>query len=94
MHVVELGGGRKKSSDQVDFGVGLIVNKKIGNAVKKGEVIATIHYHKHQKELAEQIADSLIKNDIKILVSIIKDSQKHLFAVALSKAQSGKQSKI
>lgn len=66
MHVVELGGGRKKSSDKVDFGVGLIVKKKIGSLVKKGEVIATIHYHKHQEKLAGIIADSLINKDIKL----------------------------
>ncbi|MBE5812602.1 MAG: pyrimidine-nucleoside phosphorylase [Clostridiales bacterium] len=38
-----LGGGRAKKEDNIDYGVGVIVHKKIGDFVKKDDVIATIH---------------------------------------------------
>jgi len=38
-----LGGGRAKKEDSIDYGVGVIVHKKVGDFVKKDEVIATIH---------------------------------------------------
>jgi pyrimidine-nucleoside phosphorylase len=42
--VIALGGGRKVSSDQVDFGVGFEHPKKIGDAVKSGEPLMVMHY--------------------------------------------------
>src|SRR5207253_10939413 len=38
-----LGGGREKKEDQIDHGVGLEFHKRIGDPVKKGEPLATIH---------------------------------------------------
>ena len=39
---VELGSGRKMLGAQIDFGAGIIVEKKTGNFVEKGEILATI----------------------------------------------------
>ncbi|PYU53865.1 MAG: hypothetical protein DMG56_28365, partial [Acidobacteria bacterium] len=47
-----LGGGREKKEDQIDHGVGLEFHKRIGDRVKKGEPLATIHYNSDAK-LAE-----------------------------------------
>ena len=47
-----LGGGREKKEDAIDPGVGLEFHKRIGDAVKKGEVLVTIHYNADAK-LAE-----------------------------------------
>jgi pyrimidine-nucleoside phosphorylase len=41
--IVELGGGRKKSTDKIDLSVGLSKLKRVGDAVKVGEPIARIH---------------------------------------------------
>ncbi len=41
---VELGAGRKKKEDDVDHAVGITIHKKRGEAVAKGEPLATIHY--------------------------------------------------
>ncbi len=41
MASVELGAGRRKKEDTIDPAAGLILNKKIGDHVKKGETIAT-----------------------------------------------------
>ena len=40
-----LGGGREKKEHQVDPAVGLVLKKKIGDAVKAGENLCTIHYN-------------------------------------------------
>ena len=42
---VILGGGREKKEDTVDPAVGYIVHKKLGDAVKQGEALCTIHYN-------------------------------------------------
>jgi pyrimidine-nucleoside phosphorylase len=40
-----LGGGREKKEDSVDPSVGLVLEKKIGDAVKAGENLCTVHYN-------------------------------------------------
>jgi thymidine phosphorylase len=42
------------------------MNKKIGDKVSKGETLMTIHCHKEQLKLAEEISASVTKHDIKI----------------------------
>ena len=39
-----LGGGRASKEDKIDLGVGIILNKKVGNFVEKGESIFTIFH--------------------------------------------------
>lgn len=38
-----LGAGRNTKEDKIDYSAGIILNKKTGDAVKKGEVIATLY---------------------------------------------------
>lgn len=59
LHCVELGGGRRVSSDQIDFGVGFIIEKKIGDKVKEGDVLMTIHHNSTQNEIVKQMADEI-----------------------------------
>ena len=40
-----LGGGREKMFDKIDPGVGLVLEKKIGDAVRVGETLCTVHYN-------------------------------------------------
>jgi pyrimidine-nucleoside phosphorylase len=47
-----LGGGREKKEDAIDPGVALEFHKRIGDLVKRGETLATIHYNAEAK-LAE-----------------------------------------
>jgi pyrimidine-nucleoside phosphorylase len=56
-----LGAGRKKADDQVDPTAGIILHYKIGDAVKKGNALATIHYNgaKPIKEVEEMLLDAI-----------------------------------
>ena len=40
---MHLGGGRETAESGIDLAVGVILNKKRGDAVERGESIATIH---------------------------------------------------
>ena len=59
--LIELGGGRKAKTDMIDHAVGFQFEKKIGDHVKKGDVIFKIHHHPNQKEIAEKIQKTFLK---------------------------------
>ena len=54
---MHLGGGRKAKGDTIDLSVGLVLHKKVGDWVEKGESIATIHASAMEK--AQEAAESL-----------------------------------
>ena len=56
---MKLGGGRAKKSDIIDLGVGIVLNKKVGDAVSAGDVLATIHAK--TAENADSAANELIE---------------------------------
>jgi thymidine phosphorylase len=55
--IVELGGGRCKSTDKINAAVGLANLKRVGDRVSKGEVLATIHAD--SVSAAKQVADRI-----------------------------------
>ncbi len=65
-HCVRLGGGRQKTGDKIDFAVGFVMNKKIGDKVAKGEPLMTIHCHDSQLAIAKSIGEQVIKKDITV----------------------------
>ncbi len=81
LHCVKLGGGRMKAEDKIDFGVGIVLNKKIGDVVKKGEPLLTLYCNENQMKIAEEISASILKTDIVIAKTkpvkkkLIKDIQ-------------------
>lgn len=56
-----LGGGRLTKEDIIDYTVGIVVHKKIADAVKKGDILATIYANDEKKFEA---ALNYIKNSI------------------------------
>ena len=63
---VILGGGRERKEDSVDPAVGIVLHKKVGDAVSAGEPLATIYYNAETRaararqvlEASYEIADS------------------------------------
>jgi pyrimidine-nucleoside phosphorylase len=60
---VILGGGREKKEDSVDPAVGMVLHKKVGDPVKAGEVLCTIH---HNSESRAARAKKLIEESYRI----------------------------
>ena len=40
---MKLGGGRRTKEDIIDYSVGIVLNKKVGDEIKAGDVLATVH---------------------------------------------------
>ncbi len=67
---VILGGGRERKEDSIDPAVGIVLHKKVGDAVSSGEALATIYYNAEApavraRQLLEesyQIADSPVRD--------------------------------
>ena len=79
MNALELGAGRKTKKDKIDPAAGIIFNPKIGDRVKKGDVIAELFTDKEDvvENVASQVYDALtfsIKkvNSTKLIKKIIK----------------------
>ena len=51
---MELGGGREKLDDVIDMSAGIILNKKIGDEVKEGELLATLFTNKENYEKVKE----------------------------------------
>ena len=54
MTSVELGAGRAKKGDPIDYAVGLIVHRKVGDQVRAGESLFTVHANDEAKLAAAE----------------------------------------
>mgnify|MGYP003305058989 FL=1 len=65
---VSLGAGRIKKEDNIDKAVGIILNKKIADEVKVGDVLGFIHANDEQKgkEAVEQLKDTYKISEMKV----------------------------
>ena len=43
---MDLGAGRKSLDDIIDYGAGIIINKNIGDYIKKGDILMTLYTNK------------------------------------------------
>jgi pyrimidine-nucleoside phosphorylase len=93
LHCVELGGGRKKASDKIDFSVGLYLHKKVNDQVKKGESLVTIYCHESQAAIATRIADSIINHDFKFAATKNRAKKKLIIQTSTSFAKKAKSKK-
>jgi pyrimidine-nucleoside phosphorylase len=72
-----LGAGRQKITDSIDPAVGVVLNKKVGDKVEKGEVLAYVHTNGlNTKEACEKILECYeIKNEeteSKLILGVIR----------------------
>jgi pyrimidine-nucleoside phosphorylase len=69
---VILGGGREKKEDSVDPAVGIVLHKKVGDAVSKNEPLATIYYN---SETRSAQARQLLETSFRIAHSPPRDKR-------------------
>ncbi|MBQ3295344.1 MAG: thymidine phosphorylase [Erysipelotrichaceae bacterium] len=43
---MDLGAGRKNAEDKIDYSVGIVLNRKVGDYVEKGDILAYIHHNR------------------------------------------------
>jgi pyrimidine-nucleoside phosphorylase len=61
---VVLGGGRERKEDSVDPSVGIVLLKKVGDAISAGEPLATIYYNAESRALrARQLLEQSFRID-------------------------------
>ncbi len=66
MAALELGAGRKRMTDKIDPKAGIIFKIKIGDKIKKGDVIAEIHSDDKNNVASEMILDSIKYSNKKV----------------------------
>ncbi len=79
---VILGGGRERKEDSVDPAVGIVLHKKVGDAVSVGEALATIYYNAEARaararqllEKSYQIVDSPVREKRPLIHRVIQKS--------------------
>ncbi len=70
--LIELGGGRKMKTDIINFDVGFLFEKKIGDQVKKDDVIFTIHHRADQTDAALSIRDRFLKESLTLSATKVR----------------------
>jgi pyrimidine-nucleoside phosphorylase len=83
---VVLGGGRERKEDSVDPSVGIVLHKKVGDAVSAGELLATIHYNAETRahrarqllEQSYQITESPRREKRALIHRVIGDGSSEL----------------
>src|SRR5207245_5165530 len=56
--VVRIGGGRRAKEDAIDPRVGLLIRKRIGDRVERGEPLAELHLARRDPEAEKEVAAS------------------------------------
>ena len=57
---VALGAGRARADERVDHGVGLVVSKKVGDRVEKGESLCTVHHGDLGRETPAEVVKRVL----------------------------------
>ena len=71
---MKLGGGRASIEDTIDYSVGLVLNKKIGDYVEKDEILLYVHTNNGlPEELRTEILNAYIIQDKYIEKPILID---------------------
>ena len=69
-----LGAGRETMADTIDPAVGIVLNKKVGDSVKEGEVLCSIYTNgKNTSEAVSRAFDAFLIEDTKVDAKLILD---------------------
>ena len=68
---MRLGGGRATLDDVIDMSAGIVLHKKVGYQVNKGDVLCTVYTNKSEKEYAPILKD--IKDAFKIISPFVEE---------------------
>ena len=71
--VKEIGGGRETKDDQIDYGVGIVLSKKVGDFVNKDEELLKIYLNKKDMEIRKILSCFLIEDNQKNKEPLIYD---------------------
>lgn len=63
MIVKDIGGGRETKEDEIDYGVGIVLTKKIGDYVQKDEELLKIYLNKKDMEIRRILSCFLIETE-------------------------------
>jgi pyrimidine-nucleoside phosphorylase len=83
---VILGGGRERKEDSVDPAVGIVLHKKVGDAVSQGESLAVIRYNSESRATS---ARQLLAQSFQIAAAPVAEKCPLIHRVIGHKAQSG-----
>ena len=74
-----LGGGRAKKTDDIDYGVGIVLNKKVGEYVERGTILATLFVNDEGKllDVIELLKDAFcfskdVSNKLPLIAKIVE----------------------
>lgn len=70
--LIDLGGGRRTKTDKIDLAVGFTFHKRIGDKVKKGDPLFSIHHHAHQTAAVERIREVFLKEVLKLSATKVR----------------------
>ena len=56
--VFDLGAGRVKKTDKIDYSTGVIIEKPLGSKVHKGDILGVIYYNKKIENMDERFKES------------------------------------
>lgn len=71
--VKEIGGGREKKDDVIDYGVGIVLSKKVGDHVDKEEEILKIYVNKKDMEIRKILSCFKIEDKKKAKEPLVYD---------------------
>jgi pyrimidine-nucleoside phosphorylase len=78
LSAMKLGAGRATMSDKIDMAAGIVLNKKVGDFVKKGEVLAYAHTNKEGMDsVYSDIHDAFALSQEKVVVHPIVHAYIH-----------------
>jgi len=64
---MKLGGGRETLEDVIDMSAGIVLNKKVSEPIKKGELLATAYTNKnHVDDVIKEISNAFVISDKKV----------------------------